>query len=103
MEFAYPQPIMISRDGDIRENAFNVINKIFQNPPNNVKIKEIIPTQDEYVDCLNDLGCDEEFEEFFKVYNTKFFSKKNYINKIRITNDKKIDDYGHVFFDNLYF
>lgn len=103
MEFTSPKPIMISRDGDIRENAFNVIKKIFDNPPNGVRILQKTKNDDGYVDCL-DWGCDDEDElkDFFKVYNTEFYSKKTYINKYKIINNKKIDDYGHSFFNGVY-
>ena len=101
MEFASPNSIMISRDGDIRENAFNVIKKISDNPPNGVSVIKKTKNDDGYVDCL-DWGCDEDYEEFFMVYNTEFYSEKNYINKYKITNNKKIDDYGHDFFDGVY-
>ena len=101
MEFVYPKPIMISRDGDIKENAFIVIKKIFDNPPNTVKIIQKLPNQDGYIDCL-DWGCDDENEEFFKIYNTEFHSNKNYINKFKITKNKNIDNYGREFFNNIY-
>jgi len=101
MEFSSPKPIVISRDGDIRENAFNVIKKISDNPPNNVKIIQKSKYDDGYVDCL-DWGCDEDNEEFFKIYNTEFYSERKNINMYQITNDKNIDNYGHSFFDEVY-
>ena len=101
MEFSSPKPIVISRDGDIRENAFNVIKKISDNPPNNVKIIQKSKYDDGYVDCL-DWGCDEDYEEFFKIYYTEFYSERKYINMYQITNHKDIDNYGHSFFDEVY-
>jgi hypothetical protein len=109
MELASPMPLMISRDGDIREDALRVIEKIYKNPPAGVEVINIDKDDVKYIDCLEDIGCDDEngLEDFFKIYNTVFYSKSKYINKLkqekRIMKDKNIDSYGRNYFDFKYF
>ncbi len=115
MEHSYPKPLVISRDCDIREDALKVIMKIKNEIPFNVNIKEFSSDDENFVSELEDYpnyeesieDNDLEIIEFYKIYNSEFYSIPFFIEKFRkenrIIKNKRIDMLGHDYFDSKYF
>jgi hypothetical protein len=106
MEFSNPLPMMIDREGDVREAAANVIEKINSTPPSNVRLEKVNPDDEDYIECL-DWGCEEDEPDFFNALNTKFYSNNKinidfFKNSNRLQSNELIDDYGRDFFDQVY-
>lgn len=101
MEHASPLPLMVDREGDIKEDAVKMLEKIIANPPSGVSVSEVDASDPSYVECL-DWACADEEPEFFRMMNTQFSSNGNTTGGFEITRSEEIDGYGRAFFDSMY-
>lgn len=113
MEYISPNYLVSARDGDTREGAIRMWKYFLDGNNPNIEVKTIEPYEEDYMDCL-DFGCDEEYPEFFKIYNSRFTSTDNntyymlenygteLLEKIGDGYRDIISEWGHSFFDSIY-